>query len=294
MLNAWEAGTVIPAFNIPYLPMMEPVINGVRDTGAFALIAVARLEWVKFEAKGARAVYEEYQRLKDERHTRLHLDHIPVVDEDGLEVDFRSTLAEAIDMGYDSVMVDGSRVDLERNIAATREIVEMAGQKNVPVEAELGAVMGHEDGPLPPYEELFQSGKGFTDPEEARRFVGETGVNWLSVAIGNIHGAISKAARNREKIAAKLSIERLDSIRKAVNIPLVLHGGTNIRREYLKEAFQHGISKINIGTAIRKQYENSAAESVAKAQDAVYGTVVKLIKEEFALEGLAETLSAAG
>lgn len=294
MLNAWKARTVVPAFNIPYLPMMEPVITGVRDTGAFALISVARLEWVKFEARGPRAVYEEYQRLKDERHSRLHLDHVPVIDEDGLEVDFRSTLAEAIDLGYDSVMVDGSRVDLERNIAATREIVEMAGHKGIPVEAELGAVMGHEDGPLPPYEELFQSGRGFTDPEEARRFVGETGVDWLSVAIGNIHGAISAAAKDHEKIAARLSIEHLDSIRKGVNIPLVLHGGTNIRSDYLQEAFKHGISKINIGTAIRRQYENLAATSVAKAQDAVYDTVVQLIRDGFALEGLAETLNPAG
>jgi ketose-bisphosphate aldolase len=291
MLNAWEAGTVIPAFNIPYLPMMEPVIKGVRDTGAFALISVARLEWVKFEAGGAREVFEEYQRLKDERHSRLHLDHIPVVDEDGLEVDFRSTLADAIDMGYDSVMVDGSRVDLERNIAATREIVKMAGEKDIPVEAELGAVMGHEAGPLPPYEELFQSGRGFTDPEEARRFVAETGVDWLSVAIGNVHGAINRAARDREKIAAKLSIERLDSIRRAVNIPLVLHGGTNIRINYLHEAFKHGISKINVGTAIRRQYESAAAESVAKAQNAVYDTVVQLIRDGFALEGLAQALN---
>ena len=62
--RACRAGIVVPAFNIPYLPMMEPVIRGVRDTGAFALISVARLEWVKFEAGGARAVFEEYQRLK--------------------------------------------------------------------------------------------------------------------------------------------------------------------------------------------------------------------------------------
>jgi ketose-bisphosphate aldolase len=272
---------------------MEPVIKGIRDTDSFAFIAVARLEWMKFEAVGAKAIFEEYQRLKDERHTRLHLDHIPVVDEDGLEVDFQSVLAEAIDMGYDSVMVDGSRVDLEKNIHATRKIIEMAGRKDMPVEAELGAVLGHEEGPLPPYEELFQSGKGFTDPEEASRFVTETGVDWLSVAIGNIHGAISGAARDKEKVAARLSIDRLDDICKAVNIPLVLHGGTNIRNEYLHEAFKHGISKINIGTAIRKAYENIAAESVAKAQDAVYNTVVQLIRGELALEGLAKMLNSA-
>ena len=67
----------------------------------------------------------------------------------------------------------------------------MAHAADVPVEAELGAVLGHEAGPLPPYEELFASGLGFTDPAEAKRFVEETGCDWLSVAIGNIHGAIA-------------------------------------------------------------------------------------------------------
>ena len=82
----------------------------------------------------------------------------------------------------------------------------MAHKSGIPVEAELGAVMGHESGPLPPYEELFASGKGFTSPEEAKRFVMETETDWLSVAIGNIHGAISAATRAEKKIEARLAI----------------------------------------------------------------------------------------
>ena len=88
---------------------------------------------------------------------------------------------------------------LEENIEVTRRVVKMVHAKRVPVEAEIGAVYGHEKGPLPPYEELFRSGKGFTDPEEAKRFVKETGVDWLSVAIGNIHGAIAAQQRMRRK-----------------------------------------------------------------------------------------------
>jgi len=84
IINAWKAKTVIPAFNIPYLPMMEPVIKALRDTECFGFIAVARLEWEKFEAGGLKEIFKEYQRIKDERYTRLHLDHVPVIDEDGL------------------------------------------------------------------------------------------------------------------------------------------------------------------------------------------------------------------
>ena len=81
---------VIPAFNIPYLPMMEPVVAALRASGVFGLIAVARLEWIKFEAGSLKAISSEYQRVKDERFTHLHLDHVPVIDEDNLTIDVQS------------------------------------------------------------------------------------------------------------------------------------------------------------------------------------------------------------
>ena len=150
MGNARREGVAIPAFNIPDLPMMEPVVEALRSTDSFGLIAVARPEWIKFQAKSVRAVFEEYQRVKDERFTRLHLDHVPVVDEDNLRVDYEGVIGEAVELGYQSVMVDGSRLSLEENIQATRKIVQMAHAAGVPVEGELGAVFGHEAGPPPP------------------------------------------------------------------------------------------------------------------------------------------------
>jgi fructose/tagatose bisphosphate aldolase len=181
-------------------------------------------------------------------------------------------------------MVDGSRLPLEENIAATKKIVEMAHKKGIPVEAELGAVYGHESGPMPPYEELFVSGKGFTDPEEARRFVNETEVDWLSVAVGNIHGAISEATRDQKKVEAKLSIERIKKIQHLICRPMVLHGGSGIKKEYLLEGFKHGIAKINIGTAIRHAYEQGLKESQAKGIENVYHTTVELITKELEIE----------
>lgn len=289
MRNAWKARTAIPAFNIPYLPMMEPVVRALHDTRSFGFIAVARLEWIKFESGSLRHIYDEYERVKDERFTRLHLDHVPVIDEDQLLVDYMKDLTEAADMGYDSVMVDGSRLSLDENIAATRNVVEMAHACGIPVEAELGSIVGHEAGPMPPYEELFASGKGFTDPDEARRFVAETGVDWLSIAIGNIHGAIS-SARKEKKTEARLSIDRLDAISAAVGIPLVLHGGTGIRKEHTLEAVRHGIAKINVATAIRQPYEALIGRSVEAAQGAVYDTMLELIRDELELENSVDAI----
>jgi len=285
MLKAWEAGRVVPAFNIPYLPMMEPVVRALRDTGAFGLVDVARLEFTKFAAGSPRAFYEEWLRVRDERFARLHLDHVPVIDEDGLRVDYAALIGECLDLGFQSVMVDGSRLPLEENIAATREVVDMAHAAGVPAEAELGAILGHEEGPLPPYEELFASGRGFTDPGEARRFVEETGVDWLSVAIGNVHGAISAATRGEKKIAARLDLEHLKRLQEAAGVPLVLHGGSGIPPELIRAAVKLGIAKINVATTLRQAYEPRREESIAAAQEAVYEAAVGVIVEELEMRG---------
>jgi fructose/tagatose bisphosphate aldolase len=167
----------------------------------------------------------------------------------------------------------------------------MAHARGIPVEAELGAVLGHEEGPLPPYEELFSSGRGFTDTEDAARFVRETEVDWLSVAIGNVHGAISAARRDEKKIEARLHIEHLAGINARLKRPLVLHGGSGIQRRYLRESFRNGISKINIGTTLRQSYEQSIKDSIEVAQRMVYEKAIWLITEELAIEGSRDTVN---
>ena len=292
MRAALDAGTVVPGFNIPYLPMMEPVVRALRDTRCAGFIMVARLEWIKFESGSPSAISEEYGRVKDERFTRLHLDHVPSIDEDDLEVDVPPVMREAIRLGYGSIMVDASRLPLERNIAATRAIVEMARPAGVAVEAELGAVFGHGEGPLPPYEELFASGRGFTDPAEAARFVRETGADWLSVAVGSLHGAVSKARKDEKKAEARLDIARIRAIREAAGVPLVLHGGTGIRKSFVMDGVRAGIAKINVATAIRQPYERALAGGSAAAIGAVYDATVKVIREDLGLEGSAGIVNA--
>jgi ketose-bisphosphate aldolase len=290
MQSTRSNGIVIPGFNIPYLPMMEPVVKALHDTNAFGLIMVARLEWVKFQSKSLKAIRDEYEKLKDDKYTRLHLDHVPVIDEDNLLTDFYGIVSEALELGYDSVMIDGSRLSLAENIEKTRMIVELAHSAGVPVEAELGAVMGHEAGQLPPYEELFATGKGFTSPEEASQFVAQTQPDWLSVAIGNVHGAISTATRTSKKLEARLSIPHLQKINETLDIPLVLHGGTGISKEYLMQAFQNGVSKINIATAIRQPYEKLMETSIVAAQNAVYDEMIDIINNQLEINGTADKI----
>jgi len=290
--KAWKKQILIPAFNIPYIPMMAPIVQALEQTDTFGLIQVARPEWEKFEAKSLKAIRKEYEKVKNERYTRLHLDHVPVIDEDGLQVDFESIIGQAIELGYESVMVDGSRLELDENIAATAKVVKMAHKAGIPTEGELGAVLGHEAGPLPPYEELFASGKGFTDPQQAERFVKESGVDWLSVAFGNIHGAISGVAKSQKKLEARLNLEHLDRLRQATNVPLVLHGGSGIKKHCLLQAVQGGIAKINIGTTIRQAYESLREKSIEKARENVYNAVVELVTNELEVAGSAAVLSA--
>ena len=272
MCNAHQNGLVIPSFNIPYLPMLEPVARALVDADAFGLIAVARLEWTRFEAVSQAAVQREYARYAQEPWMRLHQDHVPVIDEDQAAVDFILVLRQALDLGYDAIMVDGSRLPLDQNIAVTRQVVELAAPYAVPVEGELGAVLGHEEGPLPPYEELFESGRGFTDVEEAARFVSETGVSWLSVACGSVHGAVRGSAKDQAKTRARLNIEHLVRLRDATRIPLVLHGGSGIPKESIQAGIAHGIAKINIGTDLRQPYEQAIRDglSIDAARSVVY------------------------
>jgi fructose/tagatose bisphosphate aldolase len=193
-------------------------------------------------------------------------------------------------------MIDGSRLPLAENIKATQQVVELAHEVNCPVEAELGAVMGHEAGPLLSYEELFATGRGFTDVDEAKYFIHETGCDWLSVAIGNVHGAIAAGRKDQKKIEARLNIERLDQLSQATQIPLVLHGGSGIQQPFLLDGIQHGIAKINVGTEIRQPYETILKEtgSVAKAQQAVYDRATWVLRDFLGVAGEREKIVPSG
>jgi len=280
VLDARRKKIVIPAFNIPHLPMVEPVANAIADEKISAIIHVARVEWEKFSAKSLEDVALEYRKHEKPGFTLLGLDHVPVIDEDNKQVDYRSIVLRAIDAGYQSVMIDGSRLELEANISATAEISELVHSAGLACEGELGAVMGHESGPMIPYEEIFRTKLGFTNPEEAKRFAAEAGCDWLSVAVGSIHGAVAEATRHQKKPAARLDIDHIEKLYQITGLPLVLHGGSGIESEYIQQGIAAGIAKINVGTEIRQAYEKSMEETggnVAAAQERVYHRVREII-----------------
>lgn len=296
MKTASNQHLVIPAFNIPYLPMMEAIIEALKEIECFALIEVARPDINRFQARSFAAIKKEFDRCKDTSVARLHQDHVPVIDEEGKEVDWKLLITEAVDLGYDSVMIDGSRLSLEENISISKEVVDIAHPSGVLVEAELGAVMGHESGPIPPYDEIFASGKGFTSPEEAAYMVQKTGIDWLSVAIGNIHGAISGSAKDQKKVQARLNIEHLRKLVQKTGIPLVLHGGSGVQKEYVLQAIQNGITKINVGTEIRQTYEKTLKESgnnVKAAQEALKEKTKEILNQYYEMSQTARKIGEA-
>ena len=286
-------GIVAPAFNVFYLPVVKAICDALREHDTFGLVEVSRIEIEKFGIPSVTAAAEEYRRNADPRVTALHLDHIPAIDEDGLDVDWRPLIEEGIESGYDSVMIDGSRLPFEENLAVTAEVVRMAHAEGVLVEAELGSVVGHESGPLPPYDELFASKAGFTDPDQAREFVERTGVDWLSVSVGSVHGAIVGAAMDRAKVEARLDVERVIELREATGVPLVLHGGSGVQQSCVIEAMKYGLAKINIGTDVRQPYDRviAAGGSIEEAQAAVVDAIGRIICEKYGIEGSATRLA---
>jgi ketose-bisphosphate aldolase len=281
ILEASQRKTAVPAFNIPYLPMVEPVASAIADEKIPAIIHVARVEWEKFSSGSLEDVALEYHKYEKTGFTLLGLDHVPVIDEDNNTVNYKEIIKRAINCGYQSIMIDGSRLNLEDNISATAEISALAHTAGLACEGELGAVMGHESGPIKPYEEIFQSRLGFTDLEDARRFAKESGCDWLSVAVGNIHGAVALATRHQKKPAARLDIDHVAKLYEVTGIPLVLHGGSGIEIDYIRRGIAAGIAKINIATEIRQVYEKSMENigNIAISQEKVYLRVREIIAE---------------
>lgn len=167
----------------------------------------------------------------------LHLDHAK---------DF-GEIRKAILAGYSSVMFDGSSLPFKENILGTQQVVKFAKEYGVSVEAELGTVGGTEDGIVVSQDQVF-----YTDPEDAVRFVAETGIDALAVAIGTNHG--------QYKSKTEISFEQLEKIREAVDAPLVIHGGTGVKDDDVKRVIDLGIRKFNVGTELLVGWNKKSKE----------------------------------
>jgi len=171
----------------------------------------------------------------------LHLDH---------GTNFEQVI-KCIRYGFSSVMIDGSKLPLEENIAITNKVLEIARPLGISVEAELGKIGGTEDDITVSEKEAM-----FTDPQEAKTFVERTGVGSLAVAIGTAHG--------QYKGKPELDFARLEKIKELVGIPIVLHGSSGVPDEDIQKAIKLGVRKVNIDTNIREAFMKGVKDALAK------------------------------
>ena len=154
-------------------------------------------------------------------------------------------------------MIDGSKESLEDNIALTKRVVSLASEKGIPVEAELGTVGGKEDS-------TFSSGTAYTDPDDALRFVRETGCSSLAVGIGTAHG-IYKGTPVLD--TGRLSLIKDKLVAAGRDLPLVLHGASGLSEEAIRECIARGIAKVNFATELRQAYTEGVKEYLLSDPD---------------------------
>lgn len=170
---------------------------------------------------------------------------------------------EAVDAGFDAVIFDGAKLPVKENISITKQCVDYAKSVNqdILVEAELGYI-GTSSKMLDEVPEGVILDQ-LTTPDDAKRFVDETGVDLFSPSVGNIHGML-KGVSN-----PKLNIERIGEIRKAAGVPLVLHGGSGIKDDNFTEAIAAGMGIVHINTEIRIAYRDAVKKSLEENPDEI-------------------------
>lgn len=221
--DAQNGNYAVGSFSVANMEMVLGVLKAAEELNAPVILQIAevRLKQSPLELIGPLMVAAAENAKTP---VAVHFDHGKTEEKIGL----------ALELGFTSVMFDGSHLSLDENIAQTKRIMEMAQEYDAAVEAEIGCVGGSEDGS----EDIAIN---CTKPDDAVRFVNETGVDALAIAIGNAHG--------NYKSTPKLRFDILEKCAELVDTPLVLHGGTGISPEDFVKCSKTGIKKINIATA---------------------------------------------
>lgn len=251
--SAEKNNIAVGAFSVGNMEMVMGAVAAAEElnTPIILQIAEVRLKNSPLELMGPMMISAAKRSKVD---IAVHLDH-------GLKIE---TVRQALDLGFTSVMFDGSLLPLEENIQAVKQVRKMADEFGATVEAELGVVGGNE-GEGKAHEILC------TDPDDAKLFCDETGVDALAVAIGNAHG--------NYPVLPQLRFDVLDDINKIVDTPLVLHGGTGITDEMFRQAVMLGIRKINIATASFDSLARHALEYCKNLEKANYFELSRAMSE---------------
>lgn len=242
LLRAAQAGGyAIGAFNTYNLETSQAILRAAEALQAPVIIAV-----------GVGALgYADHTLLLPMLEARAAASSVPVA----VHLDHATRLEDivhGIRQGFTSVMIDGSALPFEENVALTRRVVETAHAAGLGVEAELGPIPGHED-----QQSHVGARAAMTDPSQAASFVDQTGVDFLAVAIGNTHGFYKGESR--------LDLARLKAIRSQVNVPLVLHGASGLRPDAIRAAIACGVHKVNVNTEIRAAFLASVEAHLSDA-----------------------------
>ena len=253
--KAIKGGYAVPAFNFNNMEQLQAIIQAAAETKSPVILQVskgarnyANQTLLRYMAEGAVEYAKELGWAKPQ--IVLHLDH-------GNSFELCKS---CIDMGFSSVMIDGSSLPYDENVALTKKVVEYAHQHDVTVEGELGVLAGVED-------EVASEVAHYTKPEEVIDFVTKTGVDSLAISIGTSHGANKfkpeQCTRNAEGILVppELRFDILAEIEKKLpGFPIVLHGASSVPQEYVKIINTHG-GKLKDAVGIPEEQLRKAAKS---------------------------------
>ena len=235
--KAQEQGFAVGAFNVENMEMAQAIISAAEELRAPVILQTTP-STVRYAGTGMYAAMVAALAQEATVPVAMHLDH----------GDSFALCAQALRSGYTSVMIDGSKLPLEENIALTYKVSEMCAAVGVPVEGEIGRVGGKEDD--------LESDGGYTIPEEAVRFEKESGLFSMAVGVGTAHGFY------KEK--PQLNKELITTLRGMLQAPMVLHGASGLSDEDVRDCIRRGICKVNFATELRAAYTEGVKAVLAE------------------------------
>jgi ketose-bisphosphate aldolase len=246
LINAQKGGYAVGAFNTTNLETTRAIIDAAKEMRSPVIVQMTEKT---LEYAGGRALFQLVKNCAE-----FYAPEIPV----GIHLDHGKTLEiieRCANIGFSSVMYDGSRKTFEDNVMLSKKAVAFCHDKNICVQGELGSV--------PYIGEINMSdmdwNKYMTDPDQAADFVSQTGIDALAVAIGNAHGFF--------KERSVPDYERLEAIHKKVSVPLILHGASDWENGRVKEVIARGVCCFNVDTALRLAFVNNLVKSVNERSD---------------------------
>ncbi|RSK53248.1 class II fructose-1,6-bisphosphate aldolase [Bacillus canaveralius] len=242
-MDAQKEGYAVGAFNVENLEMVQAVVEAAEELNSPVILQTSAktVQYASF------AYFHALVKTAADGVSvpiALHLDH-------GNSFELAM---QALRLGYTSIMIDGSHESFEDNVNLSKKVADACSPSGISVEAELGKVGGKED-------DIDGGEGGLTEPLDAKEFVERTNVTSLAIAIGTSHGVY--------KGVPKLDLERLSEIRKVVKVPLVLHGGSGLSEEAIKECIKRGICKVNYATELRIAFTEGVKQALAEAPNII-------------------------